>query len=243
MSHHRAGQVVSFIVIALAAAGFLTAIFFPWTIDTTTASIGSCTQTTTRMWKQQVVTCTNCGALAPAFCNSNTDWTQNCTSTSDPSQQGSAYCKFQYLVWYSSWGLNIGIVCIMCLALVLYVVNAFGKIEAHWAIAGMSFALLVAVIVLIVFSVGLPIAINKDANDKNNQPEDQPCSQGPCKDFIGSMAPTGSTRKWTVDNGWIIFCASTVFLLFGTMIVGLFGRGGDEKHKSVGSKIKGFFRR
>jgi amino acid transporter len=239
----RVGQIFSFAFIALAAAGFLAAIFFPWTVDTTSSDLSDCVQTTTRMWRRQIVQCTNCGLLAPALCNTDEDWTTECRDSSNPETQGPDFCKYQFLIWYATWGLNIAIVCILGLSLVLYGVHVFGSISSPYTIGGMSFACTVAVVVLILFSVGLPIAIKKDGNNRSDQPEDKECDEGPCKELIGSMEPVGSHRNWTVGNGWIIFTASTIFLFFGSLMVGLFGRGGDEEKESVKDKVKNFFKR
>jgi hypothetical protein len=226
----KIGWIVSFILICITAGGFIASLFFSWYVVENKYNLpAGCTWTVLTSFKRVVSECTSsCTALITSFCNTDNAWTEDCLSSSDPGRQGTDNCLHQYYIWTSAWGLDITIICLIGVALILYILHVVALIRATSAVSTLGFALLVAIIVLIVFCAGLPPAITEDSKAKSSTFS---CSDGPCKEFIGEMNIPGGTSKWTVGTGWILFCASTIFLLIAIIVIATIGRRGDRRVK------------
>jgi len=244
--HYRIGQILTLILVIIALAGFFVSLFFPWyTIGISSQQnaarvTDACMVNMYQQFWVRSYFCDGCSNAVSA-CGSGNDWRTDCLSTTDPFAQGSNKCMREYYIWQSSFGLTICAAIFLALAVVSYILHMINCWRSAFAYGAAGFALLIAVIVLILFSVGHPIAVQTDNNEASGQSWDAKCAGGPCLVFIGNRnlnasAPakypgttvTTGTQKWGPGLGWIINLCSSIFLLIVVIVFGVIGRGGDR---------------
>jgi len=231
--HYRIGQVITFILLAIACAAFFVSIFFPWqygilNVNNAVASKGVCPQVTYFYFWQKTFQCDNdAGCSLPTYpcasgAVSSSDWRNGCISGTDPFQQGSNYCKNQYYISQTTFGLTICSAILLALALVAYLLHVLSCWTSSWALSTTSCGMFVALCVLLIYSIGITMAISADTSAQN-----KPCT-GSCSTLFGSQDLPGASYSWGASIGWIINLCAAIFLLIVLFVFGCIGRGGDQ---------------
>jgi len=226
--HYRIGQIITLILLAVACAGFFSSIFFPWLYASyshpaSVASNPQCVQTLYTYFWQRSITCS-----ATTGCNcteSSSDWRTNCVSSSDFTAQGSNWCKNQYYIHMTTFGLDVIATCLLGIAILEYILHICNCFRSHWPLGTVSFALFVALCILLIFSIGITLALAQDYKDQHGST----CNSGPCEQLFGTQSPAAnSTENWGASIGWILNLCSAIFLLIVSIVFGCIGRGGDK---------------